>query len=559
MAQNVSPGVFTKIIDLSEYVRSIPSTIGFIPIISEQGPDNQLVFTNSEDFYTDFGEPNINYVGKLYGQGPYVASSFLKESDSLYVIRCMPDDAAFSNMYITAEDTASLGVDGTSNITASTTSSVNTIPEIDTTLSAVDSAVMFYGIGRGEWYNNFQINISAHANVNRVGVYVLDIYKRQSEDNPETGAPQYEIISSFEVSFDYTKLDTSGESMYIVDVLDNYSKYIKCKANQDNLTTAIANGADFSEPFSNGAINLQNGSSGALFNVNGLIDSVTADQILSQAYNGTLSKTTDSSLFVDEVLDTENYYFTIVMDGGYPTNVKSSGLYTLVTTRKDCVGIIDNGDNTSPDTAMTARTSTHTYNTKYLALYECYSKVYDSFTGKDIWITPVYHMANILPFTDNVAELWYAAAGFNRATIATIKELRFSPLIGDRDRFYLNQINPIVKFNVGYTVWGQLTTQKRPSALQDLNISRLVLYIKRALEEFSKFYVFEQNDQFTWSRIQSEVNKFLKVIQNKRGLYDYSVKVYADDYMKKAKQIAVDVTLNPTRVVEQINLNFFIK
>ena len=70
MAAHVAPGVYTKIIDLSEYVRNVPSTIGFIPIISEQGPDNEFVFTNGQDFFQDFGEPNINYASKQFGQGP---------------------------------------------------------------------------------------------------------------------------------------------------------------------------------------------------------------------------------------------------------------------------------------------------------------------------------------------------------------------------------------------------------------------------------------------------------------------------------------------------------
>ena len=90
MAQHVSPGVFVSIVDLSEYVRNVPSTIGFVPIICESGPDNELIATNGEDFYKVFGEPDIKYAGRTWGQGPYVAHSFLQQSDSLYVMRCLP-------------------------------------------------------------------------------------------------------------------------------------------------------------------------------------------------------------------------------------------------------------------------------------------------------------------------------------------------------------------------------------------------------------------------------------------------------------------------------------
>ena len=562
---NVAPGVFSQIIDLSSYVAGVPSTIGFIPIISEKGPDNQLVFTNKVDFYVDFGEPNINYAGKNFGEGPYVASSFLKESESLHIIRCLPTDANYANLSVIAEPTGGLGTDSTADITSVSTTGINTSGELDTMVASDStSCVVFYGVGRGDYYNDFQIDISKHSNPQLSdpvvmgsydSVYVLDVYQRQADEDEE-GQPQYEIIASYDVSFNPNRLDNSGENMFVGTVVNRYSRYIKCVFNEVRCTAAVTNQADFSQPFVNGAINLDNGDTGSLFTSTG-IDEDVATQILGRAYTGLLPTTT-SGLYVDEVLDTDGTYFSIVLDGGYPTDVKTS-INTLVRTRKDCMGFVDNGDNVSTATAIVARDDDHTFNTKYMALYESYSEIYDSFTGKDIWVTPIYHMANIIPYTDNVSEVWYPPAGFNRATIATIKRLRFSPRIGDRNNFYLKQINPIVKFSVGYTVYSQLTTQKRPSALQDINITRLLLYVQRALEQFCKFYVFELNDADTWDEISTEINKFLKTVQDKRGLYGFNVDVGANEYEIKAKKIHANVELNPTRAVEQIHLNFYIK
>jgi len=570
MAQHPSPGVYSKIIDLSDYVQTYPSTVGFIPIICEQGEDNKLIDTNSRDFYIDFGEPNINYATKVFGQGPYVASAFFRESDSLKIIRCLPSDAAFSNLVITAEPTASVGADTTSDIATTSLSAQNTTNEMDTSLETNENVVIFYGVGRGEYYNNFKISITKHANpqlsdAQYVGsndfVYVLDIYKKQTEKD-ESGADQYEIISSFDVSFNLNAVDTSGESLWIEDVLNRYSRYIKCIADSTKCLTAIENDADFSQPFTS-AVALTNGTSGTLFDTDNVINSTVATQILTKAYNGTLEKKSvddqSSTLYVDEVLDTDNQHFTVVFDGGYPTSVKTSGIYTLVQSRKDCIAFIDNGDTVSTDRAVNNRDNNHTFNTKYMALYEPYSKVYDAFTGKDLWLTPVYHMAAIVPFTDNIGQIWDAPAGFNRATIANIKELRYSPNQTQRDTLYLKQINPIVKFNVGLTVFSQLTTQKRPTALQDINVVRLLLYIQKALSQYCKFYIFELNDSVTWDAISEDVTKFLKVIQNKRGLYSFSVDVGANEYEIKAKRIHVNITLEPTKVVEQIHLNYFIK
>jgi hypothetical protein len=305
----------------------------------------------------------------------------------------------------------------------------------------------------------------------------------------------------------------------------------------------------FATPFaSSEPVPLRKGSDGDLIQSDGSLDTNEATTLLNQAYSGI----TD-----DDVLDNENIYFSMVFDCGYPSDVKTA-ISTLCQTRRDCVAILDNGDNSTVNNAISTRTATNTFNNYFVALYECYNKVFDSFTGQDVWVSPVYHMSYILPRNDTVAELWFAAAGFNRAAIDTIKELRFNPRLGQRDQLYLKQLNPIVKFNPGYVVWGQLTSQAKASALQDLNIVRLVLYIKRAFEEYCRYFIFEQNDEITWSLVAGQLVEFLEVIRKKRGLYNYTVDVGATDYEKKTKKFHVNVTLDPTRVVEQIELNFFI-
>lgn len=598
MAQHVSPGVYTKIVDLSEYVQSVPSTIGFLPIISERGPDNQLILTNARDFYIDFGEPNINYGGKKWGQGMYVASSFLKNSDSLYVIRVTPDEASYSNIIFSGELEDNFGGDGTSNITVTSVANLNSEDEINAQVATEEdstggtAALAIIGAGRGAWYNNFKINISSHANVTkqREGVYILDIYQRQNslewvEDSSGNGdwVEAFGLSQTFEVSFHPDKLDDSGDSQFIADVINQYCRYIKAVANRDLCRTICEYGnVDWSEEFltEEQGIRLENGSDGLFLGTDEEIAAANdayklesgdtedkyfnATAYLARAYSGQLQKIWGKPLnsgtiaYVDEVIDTDNYYFSIVLDGGYPDAAKEAAKEMVCRTRMDCVFITDNGDNKTYTDSTNVQGSSHSYNDWHVAMYESYSKIYDIYTGRDIWITPVYHMASVIPYTDNVAELWWAPAGFNRGTLSSIKDLRFSPRIGERDEMYLRCINPIVKFNVGYTVWGQLTTQRRPSALQDLNIARLVLYIKRALEQFCKYYIFELNDSVTWGQIQSNIQKFLKVIQDKRGLYNFSVQVGATDYEIKSKQCHIYVTLNPTRIIEKINLTFFI-
>lgn len=650
---NVSPGVYTKIIDLSTFVQVVPSTIGFLCGFSRKGRDNELVFVGSRsDLIAEWGDPNIQDFGKNYGQGPYVAYNHLGESGSLYWMRLLPDDATFANLRLDAQLATA---DATTSITITYVDSLNTTEEIQTNLETdgdTKPILFLYPIGRGDFYNALGIRFTEHSNPTINGVYVLDIYEKQSDGDDV-------IIESFDVSLNPYAVDNAGDSIFIVSILETYSAVLRAEMtlasgeytdgyklvakNYDkdigtvtvDLTSGSATIGDNKQDFSDwetdpetgsaayvivakdakgieiwgwlGTANalvddaeinvfpdrnltggtqgwngnttsfnvssvvsyyvrasyasiataftssepkpLRKGSEGSLRSSDGTLDTSEAESLLEQGYSG---------LIDDQILDPENIYFTLVYDAGYPTDVKTA-ISTLCQTRRDCVGILDNGDNSSVNLALSKRDTDHTYNTFYIALYESFNKVSDPFTGEDVWFSPIYHMSYLIPRNDNVAEIWYAAAGFQRAAIDSIKELRYNPRLGQRDQMYLKQLNPIVKFAAGYVVWGQLTSQAKPSALQDLNIVRLILFCKRAIEQFCRFFIFEQNDPITWGQVSSAVVEFLEVIKNRRGLDSYSVEVGATDYEKKTKKFHVNVILQPTRVVEQIELNFFIQ
>jgi hypothetical protein len=647
---NISPGVYTKIIDLSTFVQVVPASIGFVCGYTRKGRDNKVIFVGSRaEFVSEWGEPNITEYGKSYGQGPYIAYNHLGESGSLYWMRVLPDDAAYANMRI---DTQLASGDATTSISITYVSSINTEGELQTNLATVANnkpLAFLYPIGRGDYYNGIGVRFTEAANPLLDGVYTLDIYERQSDGDDV-------IIESFAVSFDPNAVDTNGDSLFIVSVLETYSSVLRAEMelisgeytdgykliakNYDNeignvdvdLTAGTitddkqdfsdwqktpatgnanyviiakdARGAeiwgwlgessgvdnesitvyptraltgatpgwlgdtgtfDVTDPItyfireskasvaeafaSSTPVPLRQGSEGSLRTATGAVDTLEAETLLEQAYTGIID---------DTILDAELVYFSLVYDAGYPADVKTA-ISTLCQTRRDCVGILDNGDNVDVNTALATRNNINTFNNFYVSMYECYNKVSDPFTGSDIWFSPIYHMSYIIPRNDNVAEIWFAAAGFNRASIDSIKDLRFNPRLGQRDQMYLKQLNPIVKFAQGYVVWGQLTSQAKPSALQDLNIVRLVLFCKRALEQYCRFFIFEQNDQVTWGQVGSAITDFLEVIKNRRGLDDYQVEVGATDYERKTKTFHVNVTLTPTRVVEKIELNFFIK
>jgi hypothetical protein len=218
---NISPGVYTKIIDLSTYVAAVPSTIGFIAGLAEKGRDNELVFVGSRsELISEFGEPNISKYGKNYGQGLYCSYNYLGESGSLYFMRPLSDDAAYSNFRIDA-----ISTDTTADIQITYVDNINTKAELKTNLASTPPRYpicFIYPIGRGEYYNRIGIRFTQNANPLLDGVYVMDIYEKQSDG-------QDVIIESFEVSFDEFAVDPSGDSIFIVYVLQRYSAILRAE------------------------------------------------------------------------------------------------------------------------------------------------------------------------------------------------------------------------------------------------------------------------------------------------------------------------------------------
>ena len=322
---------------------------------------------------------------------------------------------------------------------------------------------------------------------------------------------------------------------------------------------------------------LENGSLGSLVDNKGNVKSTIGDQILCWAYTGILKnpvtvKKVDENgniiyktKYTDEVYDTDWYYFSLVYDPGYKPDVKEAALELCDTYRRDCVLISDCTDNADYEDCLKyvgyvqGAADCRAWNTYLAARYEPYTRIYDKYTGKDIWISPVYHMSQLLAKNDSLYGIQYASAGFNRGTVSAIKELRYSPNKAQRDLLYMAQVNPIVHFPEGMTVWGQLTTQKKNSPLSDLNTVRVVLYIKRALEQWCRGFIFELNEQDTWDQIMGEVSGFLSNCASQNLIEDFTCIVGATEYELKTKTCHVNVTLVTKKTLEKIELNLFVK
>jgi hypothetical protein len=211
-------------------------------------------------------------------------------------------------------------------------------------------------------------------------------------------------------------------------------------------------------------------------------------------------------------------------------------------------------------TITTPTTNAATLNTNYAGAYWPWVQVVSQETGKLVWVPASTIMAGVYAFNDNVSAEWFAPAGLNRGGLGGViqAERKLSP--SNRDSLYAGKVNPIATFpNVGVTAFGQKTLQQKASALDRINVRRLLISLKRYIGNVGKTLVFEQNTTVTRNRFLSQVTPYLESVQQRQGLYAF--KVVMDDTNNTPdvidrNQLVGQIYLQPTRTAEFILLDF---
>ena len=165
-------------------------------------------------------------------------------------------------------------------------------------------------------------------------------------------------------------------------------------------------------------------------------------------------------------------------------------------------------------------------NSSWAAGFWPWVKVFSNFDNKDLWLDPAIFGVRQMVYTDGVSESWFAPAGYSRGRLTKPSDVEVFLNQGDRDSIYSggNTINPIVKFpQQGITIWGQRTMQKNPSALDRINVRRLMIFIRKLALASTRQFVFEPNDPFTWDAIAGVIAPALADIKARRGITDYAV------------------------------------
>jgi phage tail sheath protein FI len=239
----------------------------------------------------------------------------------------------------------------------------------------------------------------------------------------------------------------------------------------------------------------------------------------------------------------------------------SDPLRHILVTGQNFKTLDDKTKNFSQNVYWPLRNLYSAFNSSYATAYANWARVQDIFTSQNVWLPFSGFAAAMMTSSDANNFPWTAAAGLNRGIINGLNDIGINPQQKQRDLLYKVSLNPVVFFpNEGYSVFGQKTLLKAPSAFDRINVRRLFLYLEKTALQTMKYFVFEPNTTFTRSRVINTLSPVFELARNTQGLFDYLI--VCNDTNNTGDVIddntlVVDIYIKPVRTAEFILVNFY--
>jgi phage tail sheath protein FI len=258
----------------------------------------------------------------------------------------------------------------------------------------------------------------------------------------------------------------------------------------------------------------------------------------------------------------------IAVPGHSSTSIAVALLDLAQNVRMDCLAIIDPPFGLTINEIVAWQNGTHPLNltrfdSDFGALYWPWVKIRDNFNRVDVWVPPSGSVMATYARSDLLAAPWYAPAGMNRGTVPGITDVFQRPTLAERDLMYGNRncINPIVQFSDfdGFVIWGQKTLQRRPTALDRVNVRRLMFVIEKRIRQQSRQLLFDPNDEIFRQKFITIATNILREIQTGRGVHDFIIK--ADEELNTPdvidrNEFRARIGIQPIRAAEFIFIEF---
>lgn len=236
--------------------------------------------------------------------------------------------------------------------------------------------------------------------------------------------------------------------------------------------------------------------------------------------------------------------------------------------RQDCLAIIDPPFGMSPNEIVAWQNGLHEdnstkFDSDFGALYWPWVKVRDNFNQIDVWVPPSGSAMSVIAQSDTLGAPWFAPAGSTRGVVPGILDVYTRPTLAERDLMYgyRNCINPIVQFvdSAGFVVWGQKTLQRAPSALDRINVRRMMFYVEKRIRAASRSLLFEPNDDVFRNRFADIASSILREVLIGRGITNFIIKADAElntaDVIDR-NEFRAQIGIQPTRAAEFIFIEF---
>ncbi len=598
-------GVYHKEQDVSNRVASVGTSVGALVVRAPRGVSNREVIISDYDQYkTVFGDAQFSTSDQdvpTFGYGNYAAQYFLSESNELHVVRVTDSSDKFPSVKFTNSFTkgdywtasaAKVDYSGVSAImTPSAPDTATSIAAIDGNFSKVSDKLLVGALGPGtdgqniaitvesfnmsaDWlakYDDFPTNVSAAAifsnalNGTYTGVSAFDValsavgynsqtllpvatkivkinvYNKKDSDswtiiNTKLGAgdilwSDIAPVETFYGTLDYQK-DSVGNQLRLKEVINGISNYVYVACNGGTFANEILPKDTKIFPLSGGNINAKSGLA-----------------------------TTDAAILTgwDFFANKEYNSVNILIAPDWNTTLKQK-INTIAANRIDCIPVAQSGQISDDSVAKVKLAEKYGYkDASTMALYAGWDKIYDGTNGRELLIPKAIFGAMLMARVDRVGRTWDAPAGTDVGIIPSLGQNKIFTFqeIGQLSDVGINTSRWMKQF--GHVMWSQKTAQIKKSALDRINVRRLLIYIKMTMETLLSPMIFNVvNDDKTRLRVEGGGNGFFSTLKggDRPGIQRDS-KVVCNDKNNTADVIdanilAVDLIVDPSRVVEQI-------
>jgi hypothetical protein len=342
----------------------------------------------------------------------------------------------------------------------------------------------------------------------------------------------------------------------------NASQFIRVKSVTAPQVDSIDNNGNYkSASLASGLPTVGSGSYGGSF-AGGIADTALA-KLMNENITANNNQGFDSGSFqiaFGILGNKDEYKFNVLLAPGI-TLSGAGAVGNMISTcegRGDAIAVVDTtlfGSTVSGATQAAAGQSSN-----YAATYWPWIQLYSTSLGKAVWSPASTVMGGVYAFNDQVAASWFAPAGLNRGGVPSVLKAERKLSQNDRDNLYNGNVNPLATFpGEGVVVFGQKTLQRKPTALDRVNVRRLLIALKDFIGQVGNNLVFEQNTNITRNRFLAQVNPYMESVVQRQGLYAY--KVVMDETNNTAdvidrNQLVGQIYIQPTKTAEFIILNF---